>query len=235
MPVPCVADGDRDPELAAPRLRPGRLVHARADDTQLELGDAALHAEQEPVVRTARIVHAVEVDDAGLDQAAQLEQMMPVAAIAGETRGIETQHGTDLPGAQGGDETIETGPPDGATRRPAEIVVDDLNIGEASPARHLDQLVLPPLALQVRLHLLWRRLAHIDDGLALQQCCGKKRVTRGHRRPPALLCRRPRVAEEPASSEPCSARPVSCPAASGRRERGRAGAVLSREGLAGSE
>src|ERR1044071_2054375 len=76
MPVPCVADGDRDPELTAPRLRPGRLVHARADDTQLELGDAALHTEQQTVVRAARIVHAVQVDDAGLDQPAQLEQMM---------------------------------------------------------------------------------------------------------------------------------------------------------------
>ena len=39
----------------------------------------------------------------GLDQPAQLEQMMPVTAVAGETRGIETQHGTDLPAAQGGD------------------------------------------------------------------------------------------------------------------------------------
>src|SRR5262245_66354629 len=107
MPVPCIADGDRDPELAAPRLRPGRLVHARADDTQLELRDAALHAEQEPVVRTARIVHAVEVDDAGLDQPAQLEQMMPVTAIAGETRGIEAQQGNDLRGAHGGDYMYE--------------------------------------------------------------------------------------------------------------------------------
>ena len=48
------------------------------------LWHAALHAEQEAIVRPARIIDAVEVDDAGLHQSAQLEQMVPVAAVPRE-------------------------------------------------------------------------------------------------------------------------------------------------------
>jgi hypothetical protein len=44
-------------------------------------------------------VDATEVDDAGLDEAAQFEQMMPVPADAGETGGIEAKHGANLAGA----------------------------------------------------------------------------------------------------------------------------------------
>ena len=48
-----------------------------------------------------------------------------------------------------------------------KVVVDNLNISEAASTRDFDQLVLPSLALQVRLHLLRRRLADGDDRQAL--------------------------------------------------------------------
>jgi hypothetical protein len=56
--------------------------------------------------------------------------------------------------------------------RAAEIVVDDLNIDEAPLARDIDQIILPPLALQVGHDLGLRRLPHIDDGLALEDVAG---------------------------------------------------------------
>jgi hypothetical protein len=59
-----------------------------------------------------------------------------------------------------------------------EIVVNDLDVGEAAPPRDIDKLVLGPLALKVRLHLLRRRLAHIDDRLGLQHSSRKERVMR---------------------------------------------------------
>ena len=149
MPVPDVADRDRDPQLAAPRLRSYRVVHPRSDDPQLELADAALHAEQQAIVRPARVVHAIKVDDAGIHQSAQLQEMVPVAAIASEPRGIEAEYSANLPGAKSGDQSVETRPVDSATRRSAKIVVDDLDVGEAAPPRDIDKLVLTPLALQV--------------------------------------------------------------------------------------
>src|SRR6202044_3567607 len=42
------------------------------------------------VIRPTRIVDAIEVDDAGVDDAAQLDQMMPVPAVAGEAGRVES-------------------------------------------------------------------------------------------------------------------------------------------------
>jgi hypothetical protein len=92
--------------------------------------------------------------------------MVPVAAIASEPRGVEAKHSTDLPSAQSRDQSIEARPVHSATRRSAKIVVNDLHVGEAASPRDVDKLVLAPLALKVRLHLLHRRLADIDDRLA---------------------------------------------------------------------
>jgi hypothetical protein len=55
--------------------------------------------------------------------------MVPVATIASEPRGVKAEHSADLPGAQSGDQSVETRPVDSTTRRSAEIVVDDLDIG----------------------------------------------------------------------------------------------------------
>ena len=226
--IPGVADWSRDPQLAAPRLRSCRLVHSGSDDVQLELADAALHAEQQAVVGAARVVHTVEVDDAGFHQSAQLEQMMPIAAIASEPRGIEAEHRAHLSGAERCNQALEAGPLDGAARRAPEVVVDDLDGGETAPARDIDQLVLASLALEVGLHLLWRRLADIDDRLALQHGGREEGVMRRHRRPPSSRRRWLRAAVAPVPSEPLRVGLLSCLGGGRRRGRGRAGTVLSR-------
>jgi len=107
--------------------------------------------------------------------------MMPVTSIARESRGVETKHGANLSGAQSGNQAIEAGSFDGATCGATEIVVDYFDIGEAPSTCDFDQLVLAPLALQVQLNLLRRRLADIDDGLALQNHRRKESVMRCHR------------------------------------------------------
>ena len=66
------------------------MQHARAQDTKFEFADAALHSQKQSVIRPTRIVDAIEVDDAGVDDAAQLEQMMPVPAVAGEAGRVES-------------------------------------------------------------------------------------------------------------------------------------------------
>jgi len=97
--MPDGADRHADAQFAAPRFGSGGVEHAGAQHAKLELADAALHAEQEPIVRPAGIVDSVEVDHARLDQAAELEQMTPVAAIPSETGGVEAQHRPHLPSA----------------------------------------------------------------------------------------------------------------------------------------
>jgi len=97
--MPDVADRHADAQFAAPGLGAGGVEHAGAQNAELELADAALHPEQQPIVRPAGIVDAVEVDHARLDQAAELKQMMPVATVPGETGGVEAQHRPHLPSA----------------------------------------------------------------------------------------------------------------------------------------
>jgi len=86
-----------------------------------------------------------------------------------------------LSGAQTSNKTIKAGPFDDATCGAAKIVIDHFDIGEAASTRDFNQLVLAPLALQVQLNLLWRRLADIDDCLALENHCWKESVMRCHR------------------------------------------------------
>ena len=105
---------------------------------------------------------------------------MPITSIACESRGIETEHCTNLSGAQPGNEAIEAGPFNGAARCATKIVVNHLDVGEAASTCDFDQLVLPPLAFQVQSNLLRRQLADIDDRLALQNGCRKESVMHGH-------------------------------------------------------
>jgi len=107
--------------------------------------------------------------------------VMPITSIAGESRGVETKHRANLSGAQGGNEAIEAGAFDGTTCGATKIVVDHFNIGEATSTCDFNQLVLAPLAFQIQLNLLWRRLADIDDRLALEDNCRKESVMRCHR------------------------------------------------------
>ena len=93
LPMPDKANRYRNPELTSARLGPRGVQHAGAQDTKLEFADAALHSQQQAVVWTAGVVDAIEVDNAGIDKAAQFEQMMPVSAVAGETGCVEAKNG----------------------------------------------------------------------------------------------------------------------------------------------
>ncbi len=74
-------------------LHQGR-IRALAQDRQLHLGKRALHAQQQSVVRLARVVDAIFVDDQRIDETAELEQRVPVATVARKPRGFDTEHCT---------------------------------------------------------------------------------------------------------------------------------------------
>jgi hypothetical protein len=97
--VPRVAERHADAQLAPPCLRAGGVQHAGAQDTELELADAAFHAKQKPVIGTAWIIDRLVIYHPRLDQPAEFEEMVPVPAIACEPRGIQAQHRPDLAGA----------------------------------------------------------------------------------------------------------------------------------------
>src|ERR1700685_4859800 len=75
--MPDIANRPADPQVAAKSLPVLGIVHARANDAELKLADAALHAQQQTIVRSARIIYAVGINHSGADQSTEVEQVMP--------------------------------------------------------------------------------------------------------------------------------------------------------------
>src|SRR5690242_19758905 len=130
---------------SSPRRGAGGVEHAGTQHAELELADAALHAEKKPIIRSAGVVHPIQVDHSRFHQAAEFEQMVPVAAITSEPGGVEAQHGANLSGTQPCNQSFEAGPRHHPTGGTAEIVIDHLDIMEAPLPRDINKLVLPPL------------------------------------------------------------------------------------------
>jgi hypothetical protein len=72
---------------------------------------------------------------------------MPVPAIASQSRRVEAQNGPNFSGTKPCNQALEAGPRDHSARRPAEIVVNHLDVAKAAAARDIDEFVLPTLAL----------------------------------------------------------------------------------------
>jgi hypothetical protein len=90
-----VTDCDVHQQFPAARLLLPRLAGALAENRQLHLAHRSLHAQQQPVVRHARVVDAVLVDDERVNHSAELEECVPFASVARKTRGFDRQNAAD--------------------------------------------------------------------------------------------------------------------------------------------
>lgn len=190
--VVVIAHRQVDGELAAAGLLPQPTRKPRADQVQLGLTHRPFEAEQQPVVELAGMVDAVGVGDEGIDHAAQVEQPIPVAIVAGQPRGLQPEHDADPSQADLGDQPLKAGPR-GAGTAHAKVVVDhhDLLADPAKLGRPLRQRVLTPPALGVGGHLAGGRLAHVDGRPAVQMRGGDLGVDHG--RPPVRVAARRRA------------------------------------------
>src|SRR5450759_2316613 len=90
-----IANGYREEELTPPRLLLQSFHRTGAQERQLELAHRPLHAQQQPIVWMARFIGPILIDDYCADQTAKLDQRVPVAPIARQTRRLDGEHGTD--------------------------------------------------------------------------------------------------------------------------------------------
>src|SRR3954454_4683219 len=117
---------------------------------------------------------AVAVRDQALAVAAQVEQRVPVRAVAGQPGHVGREDQADLAERDAGDQVLEAGPLLAPGAAPAEVAVDDLDVGltPAELAGALPQRVLQPEALPVGEDLVRAGLAAVEhrpaDGGA---CC----------------------------------------------------------------
>ena len=88
----------------------------------------ALQAEQQSAVRAAGIIDAVAVGDQATAQAADIEQRIPIRAVAGETRDVDGQDQADLAEPDASDQLLEAAAL--RRRRPAEpeVGIDDVDV-----------------------------------------------------------------------------------------------------------
>ncbi len=160
-----VADGQRQGQLAALGFGQPPARHPLPDQVQLTLGHGALEPQQQAVVVVAGVIDAVGVGEQGLRQRAQLDQLVPVAAGAGQPGHLDPQHQADPAHRHLGDQPGEPRPGVGHRRRGAQVVVDDLHL-RARPAqghRPRYQRVLHPGRLGVLEDLLPAGLPDVDD------------------------------------------------------------------------
>ena len=201
-----VTDGDGEQQFATARLLLEGFERALAEQRQLHLAHRALHAQQQPIVWMAWVVDAVLVNDQRADQAAELEQRVPIAAVARQPRSLDRDHGADPALADRGEQLLEARASDPGTGA-AEIIVDHLDRGPAKRTGAVDQTILPAPALVIVEHLVGRRLADIDKGTAREVL----RRDLGHRRPPAAgrpLGRVQRHPRPPRPATPAAAAPA---------------------------
>src|SRR5207248_1611148 len=90
----------------------------------------------------------VLVDNQAVHEGAEFEERVPVAAVTGQPRRLDRQHGAGLVGADRREQTLEAGT-ELTTARPTEIIVDHNDLLPAERARSRHQGVLPTSALRV--------------------------------------------------------------------------------------
>jgi len=101
------------------------------------------------------------IDQHSIDNAAHLDQLLPVPAVAGEARDLAGTHGADLAEAHFRDHALEAGALDAACGRTAEIVVNHLDLGPAQCCQGIPHGILLRTALAVVQNLMGRRLPDV--------------------------------------------------------------------------
>src|ERR1700735_1493404 len=127
----------------------------------------------------ARIIDAILVQKNSPNQPAELDQGVPVAAIAGQARRLDCEHGANTPLADRRQKALEAGSI-GAAPRTAKIVINNLDRRPTELTRALGKAILSPTAFLIVYELVGSRLSDVDKRAAAQMLNGDL----GHRRPP---------------------------------------------------
>jgi hypothetical protein len=137
---------------------------------QLRFAHRALEAQEQAVIILAGIVDAFLVNDQRVGQGTDLQQVIPVAARAGEARCFKTEHGTSVLEPHCGDEPLKAIAGNGRRAGLALVLIDDANPfpGPAEVQGPGHQVILPCGAAGVGTHLEQGGLTDVDEGLSVE-------------------------------------------------------------------
>src|SRR3954452_8685529 len=119
-----------------------------------------------PGGQPVRLGGGVELGEEHTEDRAQLQQLVPVAVVARQPRGIQAEHEASLAQADLGDQPLEALARRARCARLAQVIVDHRNplARPAETAGPVDQPILQFRALLVLANLAGRGLADIDVG-----------------------------------------------------------------------
>ena len=184
-----VADRRVQEDLAAADLVEQPLAHPSAEDVQLRLGHDPSQSEQEPVVVVGRVIQPVLIRQEGAEQGAQLQQLMPVLAGAGQPTHLQAEDQSDVVQTDFRKQPLEAEPVVGRSPALALILVNDENAfgGPTEFDGPVDQSILAVGGLAILGDLLRGGLADVDNGESVEMPRLNLR-TRGTARLAEMIC-----------------------------------------------
>src|SRR5207253_420627 len=120
---------------------------AGADGVQFQFGDQALEAQDQTAIGSCWVGNAVLVADQAVTPAAQVEQGVPVGAVAGQAGDVVGEDDADLPLVDQGDQLLEAGASFGRAAGVAQVGVDDADLAGGPPRR---RRFVPKVILQFK-------------------------------------------------------------------------------------
>ena len=196
------ADGRGHDEFAASSLLVSCRERTLAQQIKFVLVETALQAEQQTIIALPRGIDCLLVDQHRVDDATHLDELLPVAAVAGKARDLPGRDSSDLAEADFRHHPFEAGAGDATCRRAAEIVVDRLDLAPAERDQPVAHGVLQRAALPVVQNLVGGGLADVEDRLPVQMM--RPNLLRHHGAPSSVGDgdRRPRDRRSGASAAP---------------------------------
>ena len=142
---------------------------------QFRFAHRALESQEQPVIEMAWIVEAVLVQNQSVRQRANLQQTMPVRAVARQARDLQAHHDPCFAQANIGDQTLKAFALAGGGAGLALIMIDHYDSIFRPTQRHraLAQGVLSLGALGIFKHLAQGGLANIEISGALEMFSGE--------------------------------------------------------------
>ena len=121
---------------------------ALTQKVEFVLVEAALQAEQEPVITLAGCVDGLLIDEQGINNTAHLDQLLPVPTVAGEARHLECRHRSDFAKADVGHHPFEAGAHHSG-RGASKVLIDDLDFRPSQGVQPILHSVLQRAALAI--------------------------------------------------------------------------------------
>src|SRR5262249_20375749 len=136
----------------------------------LQFGDQALEAQDQPAIGRGRVVDAVLVTDEARTVSTQIKELIPIGAIARQPGDVVGEDDAHLLVVDQGHQFLEAAPPCGGASGPPEVGVDHADVAgvPAGGTGAVLEVILELEALLIGQDLVWGRLADVDHGEATE-------------------------------------------------------------------